>query len=38
VKFCESVTRGGMKVLEKSGVDLRKIEWLGHFTEHLACG
>jgi hypothetical protein len=37
VKFSESVTRGGMKVLEKSGVDLSKFEWFWHFTEHLTC-
>jgi hypothetical protein len=38
VKFSKSVTRVGMKVLEKFGVDLSKFEWFGHFTEHLTCG
>jgi hypothetical protein len=38
VKFGESVTRCGMKVLEKSGVDLSKFEWLVYFVEHVACG
>jgi hypothetical protein len=27
-----------MKVLEKSGVDLSKFEWLVYFVEHVACG
>jgi hypothetical protein len=26
-----------MKVLEKSGVNLRKFSWFGHFTEQVAC-
>jgi hypothetical protein len=37
VKFGEDVTRGGMKVLEKSRTDLSKFDWFGHFIEHLAC-
>jgi hypothetical protein len=32
VKFGEYV-RGVMKVQEKSGIDLNKLEWFGHFTE-----
>jgi hypothetical protein len=35
VKFGVSVTEGGMRVLEKTRVDLSKFEWFGHFTEHL---
>jgi hypothetical protein len=27
-----------MRVLEKSGIDLSKFEWFGHFIEYLACG
>jgi hypothetical protein len=27
-----------MKVLKKSGVDLSKFSWFGHFTEQVACG
>jgi hypothetical protein len=38
MKFGVSVTRGGMRVLEKTWVDLSKFEWLMHFTEHLVCG
>jgi hypothetical protein len=38
MKFSKSVTRGDMKVLEKSRVDLSKFGWFGHFTEHLTCG
>jgi hypothetical protein len=38
VKFGVSVTRGGMRVLEKTGINLSKFEWFRHFTEHFACG
>jgi hypothetical protein len=38
VKFGVSVTGGGMRVMEKTRVDLIKFEWLVHFTEHLVCG
>jgi hypothetical protein len=35
VKFGVSVTGGVVGVLKKSGFDLSKFEWFGHFTEHL---
>jgi hypothetical protein len=38
VKFGEGVTRGGMKVVEKSGINLSKFGWFRHFTEKLVCG
>jgi hypothetical protein len=39
MNFGEEVTGGVMRVrvLEKSGVNLSKFEWFGHFTEHLVC-
>jgi hypothetical protein len=38
VKFGVRVTEGGMRVLEKTGINLSKFEWFGHFTEHLVHG
>jgi hypothetical protein len=38
MKFGVSVTGGSMRVLEKTGIDLSKFEWFGHFTEHLVRG
>jgi hypothetical protein len=35
VNFCEKVSGDVMRVLEKSGVDLSRFEWFGHFSEHL---
>jgi hypothetical protein len=35
VKLDVSVIRGGMRVLEKIGIDLSKFELCGHFTEHV---
>jgi hypothetical protein len=38
VKVGVRVTGGGMRVQGKTGIDLSKFEWFGHFTEHMACG
>jgi hypothetical protein len=38
VKFGEYVTGGDMKVPKKSGIDLSRFDWFGHFIEQVACG
>jgi hypothetical protein len=35
VKLDVSVTGGGMRVLEKTRINLSKFEWFEHFTEHV---